>query len=349
MDFWAGEVGEKYIIGIEHNNVMDSVYNYLHRDSPKIKYPYKNLFLDNGAFSILKHHYKKKPKIQIKLDKIIDIQEKLNPKYTVPFDYPFNPQMTIRDMEKNWNKTVKNIDYWVNCTNLELIPALHGWSKPSLNENLHTLHKLGFEYVALGSAFILKDKFKGFFGDRQPHKNIYEAFLYFASLAKKLDVNIHIFGLGSSPLSYHIAAYCEIKSSDSSGYRRKAAYGKIILPQTGERYAGNGRARFGVYRQKGLRYNNIFSKEEDLKLKECKCPICKKISKHGFRRWKHLSSNWTFRAIHNKWVLEQEEKVSKELIEQGWDIYEKFIDSMMEKSSLRALWDFVKKAKKKYF
>ena len=350
MDFWAGELGNNHIKGIKHSNVMDSVFNYLKLDDPKINYPYENLFLDNGAFSIFKNNFhKKKPTLKINNNQIIDIQEKLDPKFTVPFDYPLDPQMPLSQMRKNWDITLKNIEYWNDCTNLNLVPALHGWNKSTLKQNMQILHRKDFNYVALGSTFLIKNTFKGFFGDRQPNKNIYEAFLYLVSIAMKLDIDIHVFGLGSSPLTYHIAAFCEIKSSDSSGYRRKAAYGKIILPQTGERYAGNGKAKFGVNWKKGLTYNNIFSKEEDLKLKECKCPECRKISKHGYRRWKHLSSDWKIRAIHNKWVMEEEARISTHLIHQGSDVYEKFIDQMMEKSSLNSLWKFVKNTKTKYF
>ena len=350
MDYWAGELGNNFIEGIKHGNVMDSVFNFLKSDNPIIKYPYKDLFLDNGAFSIFKNNYnRKKKRITINLNSIIDIQEKLKPKYTVPFDYPLDSQMNTKTIETNWQKTVENINYWDDCTNLNLVPALHGWNKSSLNKNIHLLQKKDFEYVALGSAFILKEKFKGFFGDRQPNKNIYEAFLYISSLGKKLDIDIHVFGIGASPLTYHFAAFCEIKSSDSSGYRRKAAYGKIILPQTAERYAGNGNAKFGLKTRNGVTYNKIFSEDEKKMLVECNCPECRKISKHGYRRWKHLCSDWKIRAIHNKWVMEQEEKISNELIKQGWDAYEIFIDKMMEKSRLKWLWNFVKKSKERYF
>ncbi|MBD3215027.1 MAG: hypothetical protein GF311_20615 [Candidatus Lokiarchaeota archaeon] len=350
MDYWAGELGTNYIKGIKHNNVMDSVYNYLEVENPVIKYPFENLFLDNGAFSIFKNNFSgKKQKIEIDINNIIDIQETFKPKYTVPFDYPFQTDMTIKQMESNWSNSKDNIIYWQDCTNLDLIPALHGWNKNSLKKNLEFLQKNDFNYIALGSTFILKDNFKGYFGDRQPNKNVYEAFLYLSSLAQKYGMDLHIFGIGSSPLSYHIAAFCEIKSSDSSGYRRKAAYGKIILPGTGERYAGNGSASFGVNRNKGLDFNNIFSENEKKKLENCNCPECRKISKHSYRRWKHLCSDWKYRAIHNKWIMEQEEQMSKNLIEKGWDVYEMFIEEMMETSGLKWLWDFVKEMKPKYF
>ncbi len=348
MDFWAGEEGYNYIRGVEHRKVMDSVYNYINKEDPQIKYNYNKLFLDNGAFSFLKNS-KDKNELNVNLEKIINIQENFEPSYTVPFDYPLDPDMSSHKMEQNWQKTVENIEYWSDCTNLKLIPALHGWNKSSLKKNLSLLQKKSFKYIALGSTFILKSGFKGYFGDRQPSKNVYEAFLFIAAIAKHMNIDIHIFGIGSSPLTYHIAAYCEIKSSDSSGYRRKAAYGKIILPQTGERYAGNGTATFGVNLNKALKFKNLFSKQEKEKLANCECPVCIKISKHPYRRWKHLCSDWNLRAIHNKWVMEQEEIISKNLKSQGYDAYEKFIDKMMEKSQLKSLWNFVKEAKRIYF
>ena len=97
-----------------------------------------------------------------------------------------------------------------------------------------------------------------------------------------------------------------------------------------------------------INYQN-YDKNEKKKLTECKCPECQKISKHGYRRWKHLCSDWKIRAIHNKWVMEQEEKISKEFMKQGWDAYEEFINKMMEKSSLKNLWEFIKSTKERYF
>ena len=47
--------------------------------------------------------------------------------------------------------------------------------------------------------------------------------------------------------------------------------------------------------------------------------------------------------------MEQEENKSHELIQQGWDVYEEFIDKMMQNSRLKWLWNFIKEAKVKYF
>lgn len=57
-----------------------------------------------------------------------------------------------------------------------------------------------------------------------------------------------------------------VDSTDSAGYRRKAAYGKILLPGTGERYVGRGDAKFGISK---------LSQNEVILLCKCQCPICR--------------------------------------------------------------------------
>jgi len=43
----------------------------------------------------------------------------------------------------------------------------------------------------------------------------------------------------------HLGYYLGIKSTESAGHGRKAAYGKIILAERGERYVGAGSTDFG--------------------------------------------------------------------------------------------------------
>ncbi|MHA1253669.1 MAG: hypothetical protein ACTSRP_27125 [Candidatus Helarchaeota archaeon] len=347
MEFWAGEVGNNFIKkSINHNKVMDSVVNYLKVDEPEIKYKFNKLFLDNGAYTLQKI---RKIKITRKfLENIITIQEKISPDLTVPFDYPFNSNLSEQVMLKRWEKTKENIEYWSSSTNLNLVPALHAWNKKSLIQNLKWLYNKDFDYISVGSVLLLKNNFNGFFGDRQPNKNLIHSLIFINKIAKSYDQKIHIFGFGSSPLMYHLGAYIGIKSSDSCGYRRKAAYGKIILPQTGERYAGNGHAKFGVNPKHKNNFSKIFTSEEKIKLKECNCPTCREISKHPYRRWLHLRKNWVLRAIHNKWVMENEEKLAHKLLLEGIDIYEEFLDKIFQKSGLKYLWEYTKRCMNEY-
>jgi len=139
-------------------------------------------------------------------------------------------------------------------------------------------------------------------------------------------------GLGSSPLTLHFGYYLGIESTDSAGYRRKAAFGQIILPGTGERYVGNNTATFG---------GGVAFTRHDMKLlHQCDCPICK-INQDS------LWDNWKARAIHNDHVMKKERKKAQKLIKAGIEVYEKYLDEIYSRSSFKPLWEYTK-LKKKY-
>jgi len=276
--------------------VMDSAINYYKKTDPKLPYKVGELFLDNGAYTANMQN------IELDMEKVIEIQEKLDPSKTIPFDYPFKAGMTVSVMEKRWKKTSKNIKYWQTSTNLDgkLVPTLHAWSKESLGKNLKWLQKHGdSDYLAVGSIVNPEfSNYSGFFGDRQPNKKLIEMLsLSVESIKDNTDFKIHLMGLGSSPLTLHFGYYLGIESTDSSGYRRKAAFGQIVLPGTGERYVGNNTATFGG----GGRGLTI----HDMKLlHQCDCPVCK-INQD--RLWDY----WKARAIHNDHVMKNERKLRR--------------------------------------
>ncbi|MDD3455115.1 MAG: hypothetical protein PHR99_06535, partial [Methanobacteriales archaeon] len=113
-------------------------------EDPKIEYEYKKLFLDNGAFSALKNSQKS----ILEEEKVISIQEALDPEYTVPLDYPFIPGMDKVVMRKRCEKTVQNIEYWIDVTHLSLVPALHAWDRKSLHDNIRWLYKKDQNYIS---------------------------------------------------------------------------------------------------------------------------------------------------------------------------------------------------------
>ena len=310
---------------------MDSAINYYTSEAPRLPYVPGELFLDNGAYTANMQD------LELDLERIIEIQEALNPDRTIPFDYPFKTGMTTAAMEKRWKKTEKNILYWQESTSLgcKLVPSVHAWDKKSLAKNLKWIQKHGdSDYLAVGS--IVSPEFtnhSGFFGDRQPSKTLIDMLSYTVSSVKaNTDYKIHVMGLGSSPLSLHLGLYLGIESTDSSGYRRKAAYGQIVLPGTGERYMGNSTANFG--RQTSL-------KKSDLKkLQKCDCPICR-INQDA------LWDDWKSRAIHNDHVMKNEIRLARRLIEMGRERYEKYLNEIYKNSSFGHLWEYAK-LKKKY-
>ena len=339
MKFWAGETPNDSV-KINHTYVMDSVINYYKEDDPQIKYKYKELFLDNGAFSALKNINDNK--MQLEKERVLDVQELLKPTHTVPLDYPFTPDMKNSLMKKRWADTQDNINYWSETTKLGLVPALHAWNIDSLKKNIEWLYKNDFEYISLGSVLTMDDQFKGFFGDRQPSKAFIDSIIMAQQIANNYGLKIHIFGFGSSPIMYHIGAYCGLKSTDSIGYKRKAAYGKIILPQTGERYCGNGEAVFGNTKKKEQLVENFLSDRDIKNLEKCECPVCKTLPKNAEERWEYLRHDWVRRTHHNKWVMEEEEKIANGFMNDKLE-YEKFLDDTIGKSGLNHLWEYAKR------
>ena len=328
-------MGESPTSPIKKNRVkdliMDSAINYYNKSNPKLTYKPGELFLDNGAYTANMQDR------ELELKKVIDIQEALNPDKTIPYDYPFKVGLPVKEMKNRWKKTTQNIKFWQSSTSLskKLVPSIHAWNKQSLQKNLKWVQKFGdSDYLAVGSVVNSEfTNYSGFFGDRQPNKTLIDMLSYaIKNIKNNTDYSIHIMGLGSSPLSLHFGYYLGIESTDSSGYRRKAAFGQIVLPGTGERYVGNQSASFG---------GGVTIKREEKKLlDQCDCPTC--IVNQDL-----LWDNWKARAIHNDHVMKNEQKLATKLINQGQEAYEDYLNEIYKKSALLYLWKYAK-LKKKY-
>jgi len=307
------------------DHVMDSAYNYLRTINIKRRYSPLKLLVDSGAYTAARK------KIELDPYKIIEIQERLGSDIAVPLDYPFMPYMTFEEMKKRWIKTIENTKLWVEVLNprIDVMPMIHALNKKNLEETIKIISRIAENSDIVGLGTIVDPTFtlKGFLSDRQPRKELFEMLLYAIMKVKEFGYKVHVTGFGSSPLTLHIGLYMGVDSTDSSGYRRKAAYGKIVLPFTGERYIGNGKATFGV---------SMLSKKELKFIKEkCQCPVC---SSNPHLLWK----DWRARAIHNEWVIKQELKKGLKLLNEGLDIYEKYLDKLFLRSSLWHLWKYIK-------
>jgi len=327
---WIGESKIPIRTNRQTDLVMDSVINYYDSPSPRILYYAGKLFLDCGAFTA------RQQGIELQRDKVVRIQELFMPDKAVPLDHPFSPGMSANVMSKLWDKTKENIIFWQSSTRLRgrIVPVLHAWSKRSLISNLLWLQKKAdTDMIMLGSLVDPNfTNFSGFFGDRQPRKELIDMISFgIEAVRRYTNFKVHVTGLGSSPLSLHLAYYLGADSTDSAGYRRKAAYGKIILPGTGERYISNKSPKFG----------NITIKNslELMWLKKCKCPVCSTDPRR-------LVEDWKARAIHNEYVIKQEWKMARALLKIGMDAYEAYLDKIFEKSGLKYLWEYAKLRKK---
>jgi len=323
IHLWVGDDKQGRFIN-DQDKAMDSLIYYYKDRNPSISYSYHKLFLDNGAYTAVRLNKK------LSTERVKDIQEQIDPDYTIPLDFPFTPGIPVKLMAKRWKTTLRNILEWQQTTTLKaLIPMLHAWSIRSLICNIQWLQKhANATFIGIGSIVCYGfDEYKGYFGDRQPRKELVDMLITAVQMIRKYSsFKIHIAGFGSSPLMLNLGYYCGIDSTDTVGYKRKAAFGKISLPGKGDRHIGRSSARWGTQK---------LGNEEKKLLAQCRCPICKKDQS---LLWKH----WKARAIHNKYVLQQEEKQARMLIEQGRDVFEAYLDSIFARSGLEYLWKYAK-------
>jgi len=322
---WIGESSPP--VFKRYRRVMDSAINYYKQKEPRTPYSYKELFLDSGAFTIARRG------LNIDKEIIKRTQEKLDPDKAIPIDYPFLPGMSVREMEKRWKMTAANILEWQETTKLqEVVPVIHAWSMRSLVENIEWVAKhADSELIAIGTLVTSHfTDYRGFFGDRQLSiLNLYLIITAIQIIKHRAGLKVHLMGFGASPITLHMAYYMGADSVDTTGYRRKAIYGKIVLPGRGERYVGHGGARFGVKKLT----------DEDIRLlASCGCPICR-------QDWALLRGDWRLRVIHNRYVLEREAALANELISRNDGSYERYLDQIYSRSStiVRGCWKFLKR------
>jgi hypothetical protein len=340
---WIGEQPSPVKKDRSSDLVMDSVINYYDSEQRKPRYEWGQLFLDNGAFTA------RMKGISLQRDRVIEVQERIDPDRTIPLDYPFRTGESAARMRKLWNKTKDNITYWQTSTSLrkKVVPTLHAWDKSSLIKNVQWLQRnADSDFVALGSivgpGF---QKFDGFFGDRQPSMELIDMVALASSCVAKLtDFKVHLMGFGSSPLMLHLGYYLGAHSTDTTGYRRKAAFGKIVLPGKGERHVGDDSLTGREFGSQGMsiREGNPRREEDLTLLNRCGCPIC---TSNPDILW----IDWRARAIHNEFVMKQEASVAQYFSSVSESTYEKFLDRVVfPGSSLRYLWEYAKLRKNYY-
>jgi len=308
---------------------MDSAYNYINRKEIRRQYSAYKLLTDSGAYTAARKG--------IILDpyEVIEIQEKLGSDVVMPLDYPFMPGMSFKEMEKRWRMTIENTQLWVDTLSkkIDVMPVVHAIGRKNLVKTVNTFSRIAgnSEYLAIGTLVDKTFELKGFLGDRQLTKDIVNLIVFAIKTIREYGYKVHLTGFGSSPAMLHLAIYLGVDSTDSSGFRRRAAYGKILIPGvTGERYVGRGDAKFGICNPSSF---------ELRKLRECQCPICKSNQKL-------LWEDWRARAIHNEWVLKQTWREGLRMAKEDIEEYERFLDIFFSNSSLRHIWNYLKVLRK---
>ena len=251
-----------------------------------------SLWVDSGGYQFLTHGIN--PSVR-RLARLYQELRALNSSdmFYVSLDYPPSPMDSEEERKLKIEKSIRNYSYLLNTVfsgnSSELIPVAH------LTTNIALLWKQienysDAEIVGIGGLvpYVL---------GRGPRGSRLVAFA-FILLVKRLledfvggDVRVHVFGLGA-PSVIPFLRLLNVYSTDSMTWRVKAAYGKIILPGTGERHVTNRKVRFGKRKLSGEEFEYLLKLIDEFN----------RVSKERIS-FEDLKRSFTARAVFNFWVL----------------------------------------------
>jgi queuine/archaeosine tRNA-ribosyltransferase len=227
------------------------------------------IFLDSGGYQAMKKG------VDIKIEDIIEVYKLAEADFYFSLDYP---SYRVRNSRVKIAKTVAN--YERLCNVLEnVIPIVH----PNMNRALtefEAYNKYSPHYMAIGGLVPLMLTTRGLLNGRKTAIDL------IAKLRTLHKGKLHVMGLGA-PTVLPIIKTLNCDSTDSASWRIKAAHGKIVLPNGGERYISFKDAKFGVI--------PLSARELEL-FQKLQSPILKEYG------WEKLQSSFEVRALFNAWI-----------------------------------------------
>ena len=240
-------------------------------------YPPKNsgvLWLDSGGFQALRRG------INITLKDIIEKFRRIEANYYIMLDAP--PTNGIG----SWADSRKNLklfeELYSTFEDKYIIPVVHHYLPEALEYVLDFYRRYNTPILAIGGSvpgLLNRGKKKA-------------ATIIYLSIVRRLWHNsLHILGAGS-PIMRCILSYIGADTADTATWRAKAAYGKVIIPGSGERYVGN----------RNIRYGPLYASKVDIKKLE------EFLHSTGFPLIEYepiekLLSSFRGRALVNAWTL----------------------------------------------
>jgi len=227
------------------------------------------IFLDSGGFQAMIH------KIDIELNSLVEVYNLAKADYYFSLDYPSS---LARNSKKKIARTISNYRELRKAVE-QVIPIVHPKIQRAIQE--YEAYKMyNPPYVAIGGLVPLMMTSKGIYSGRKMAIDL------IAEIKKRHSSYLHVMGLGA-PTVTPILKILRCTSTDSAAWRVKAAHGKIMIPNRGERYISKKKARFGV----------VSINEEDVKaIEKTGCPILKEYG------WDNLEKSFEIRALLNAWV-----------------------------------------------
>lgn len=300
------------------------------------------IMLDSGGFKIMELYSKMKEGDQklmspkLSADTYIRLCQRTRPDFFVIPDLPYHPEIALKNnLERLKNNLVtlrmfSNIALEPNYT--VFIPVFHPFPHPHYYRRIRQLIK-GKEYMpelqkllektqAIGVGgmvpYLLNRKGRGYVKT----SDLIDFICWIRSAFP--DKFLHVFGAGGSAIM-PILFYLGVDSIDTTGWRVRAAYGKIQLPGTGD---------FSVHGTQAWRSRSIYEDKVACRLLEkCCCPVCTMIrNKHldiGYYETQTGAYSFRLRAIHNAFTYLQQAKQFRASIKEGADIAN-YIEHLLE-------------------
>ncbi len=271
-------------------NAFDILKNrrYLNNSSLRMILNFDNeIWIDSGGYQFLKHG------IEPKIEDIERIYEKYwDARFYLNLDYPPSPSDDEYTLKIKLRKSLENYDRLFKKFE-NTIPIIHFHHKIDIIMNfLKKYLNYNFEILAVGALVPYVLMTKGV-----PSGSRRLAINFLKELRSIFKGKIHVLGLGS-PIVTAILKAIGIDSTDSSTWRVKAAYGKIVSPGGGEVHVTDRNINFGKKKASIQDINRIYNF-----LRETNFPLIGDF-------WK-ICTDFEYRALVNAWIVIHSEELPR--------------------------------------
>jgi len=318
------------------------------------------IMLDSGGFKVMELYSKMKegdqtlmsPKLSANTH--IRLCQKTRPDFFVIPDLPYHPEIALENNLQRLRNNLCSLRMFSD-NSLELnypvfIPVFHPFPHPHYYRRIQRLIKRK-EFSPKLQKFLERTQAIGVGGmvpyllNRKGRGYIKTSdlidFICWIRLAFP-DKLLHVFGAGGSTIM-PILFYLGVDSIDTTGWRVRAAYGKIQLQGTGD---------LSVHGTQAWRSRSIYEDKVACRLLEkCCCPACTKIRNGhldiGYYETQSFHS-FRLRALHNAYTYLQQAKQFRARIKEGADIG-KYVEYVLQGNAWASrLFKIARKKVKRY-
>ncbi len=242
-----------------------------------------NIWIDSGGYQFLRHN------MTPNIDKICQVYSTFeDAEHCLNLDYPPSPTDTDREAEKKMLMSFRNFIYLRSKLGDRVIPVLHYHHNEELVfKFLKTYVDYSCSIIAVGALVPYVLIVRGAKGNTR--EKAMRFLLKLREFSRDYKFKIHVLGLGS-PVVVPILELVGVHSTDSSTWRVKAAYGKVVLPGGGEVHVTQRKINFGKRK----------ATERDIE------ELKRFLSSTGFpliHRFESIYTSFEYRALVNAYVI----------------------------------------------